>query len=134
MHYSARENLQRFVNNPKNKGLTKDQLSKSLESSVAGCSDEFKIYIEVDDDKIIFARWDGQGCAIAAGSTEALLNLIEGKKINEVNNIIDLYEKFINGSDVNVDKSLQVFEIIKSHVSRKKCALASVEAIRKGIN
>ncbi len=134
MHFSARDQFQKYVSNPKQKGLTNEQISNSLDSSVAGCEDHFKIFINKNKNKVEIARWEGKGCAISIGSTEALLNFIEGKEISEINNIINKYEKFINGEIETIDPELAVFKIIQTHVSRKKCALVAVSPIRKALN
>lgn len=129
-----RDLLQEFVNNPVQRGLNDSQLKESFESTVAACEDQFNIYVEVKDDKVSVARWEGAGCAISAGATEAILRAIEGKTTKEVEQMLSAFEKLISGEikESNIEE-LDVFEIIQSHVSRKKCALAPIGAIRKAI-
>ena len=133
MHFSKRETLQRYAHKPKQKGLTDFQLSKSFLTEVEQCDDRFNIYIQKKNDIIEVARFDGAGCAVSLGSTEALLSVIEGKSVNEVNNIIYLYERFLNNESNDINEELKVFEIVHTHKSRTKCAMAPIEAIKKGI-
>lgn len=134
MHYSKRDQFHQYVNNPQKKGLTSDQLNKSKLTNVAGCDDLLNIYIKVENNKIEISRYDGNGCAISVAATEALLKLIEGKTLKEVGVIINLYTEFINGNgEVKDYPELEVFEIIQTHVSRKKCAMAPVNIIKKAI-
>ncbi len=129
-----RDLLQEFVNQPKHKGLTEEQKNNSFETSVAACEDIFFIHLNMSEDKVVEAKFEGAGCAVSAGAVEATLRSIEGKTVQEVKTILDKYEKLIDG-DVNstgVDE-LDVFGIVQTHVSRKKCARAPIEAIRKAI-
>ena len=47
------------------------------------CGDQMKMYIKVEDNKIIDARWKTYGCASAIASTSALSEMIKGKTIDE---------------------------------------------------
>lgn len=131
-HYSAREVLQRSVSNPTNKGLTVDQELKGVVATVSSCDDLFKIYIEIEDEHVKLARYEGTGCAISLASTDVLFNLIESKHINEVSNIISIYEKFLRGEvDTTGYEMLDHFKLVQLHKSRIKCAAVSLETIRK---
>ena len=47
------------------------------------CGDQMKMYIKVDDDKIVDVRWKTYGCASAIASTSALSEMIKGKTLDE---------------------------------------------------
>ena len=47
------------------------------------CGDQMKMYIKVEDDKIIDVRWKTYGCASAIASTSALSELVKGKTFEE---------------------------------------------------
>ncbi len=129
-----RELLQEFINNPKQKDLTKEQYNNSIPSSVAACEDNFNIYVKAENSLIKEARFEGAGCAISFGSTEALLRVIEGKTINQVKEILNKYELLIEGKidKINIEE-LDVFQIVQTHLSRRKCARAPIGAIKKAI-
>lgn len=132
-HSLTRNQLQKYVHNPTQKGLTTKQLEKSIPTSVDSCDDNFNIYIEIKDSVVEVARFDGAGCAISSGSVEAILQLIEGKNIKEISDIINIYNKFLLGEINSIDPRLEVFKIVQSHISRRKCAMAPIGAIRKAI-
>lgn len=129
-----RDLLQEFINKPTQKGLTEEQILKSYDSTVASCEDLFKIYIEIVDEKISIARFSGEGCAVSMGAVEAVLRVVEGKEIKEVNKILNDFESLIDNklSEINIEE-LDVFSIVQTHLSRRKCARAPIEAIRKAI-
>ena len=47
------------------------------------CGDQMKMYIKVDDDRIVDVRWKTYGCASAIASTSALSELVKGKTLDE---------------------------------------------------
>ena len=47
------------------------------------CGDQMKMYIKVNDDRIIDVRWKTYGCASAIASTSALSELVKGKTLDE---------------------------------------------------
>ncbi len=131
-HSSTRDLLQKSVSNPKQKGLTDIELENSKVARVDSCDDFFKLYVEIENDIVKRARFEGAGCAISVASTDVLLNLIENRNINEVSNIINIYEKFLNGEiDTTGYEILDHFKLVQSHKSRIKCAAVSLETLRK---
>lgn len=47
------------------------------------CGDQMKMFIRVQDDKIIDVKWKTYGCASAIASTSALSELVKGKTLDE---------------------------------------------------
>ena len=47
------------------------------------CGDQMKMYITVQDNKIIDVKWKTYGCASAIASTSALSELVKGKTLDE---------------------------------------------------
>ena len=47
------------------------------------CGDQMKMFIKVQNDKIIDLRWKTYGCASAIASTSALSELAKGKSLDE---------------------------------------------------
>ncbi len=47
------------------------------------CGDQMKMFIRVEDDKIIDVKWKTYGCASAIASTSALSELVKGKTLEE---------------------------------------------------
>lgn len=126
--------LQSSVNNPKQYGLTKEQLKKSSFVFIENCDDNFNIYIELELDVVKIAKFEGRGCAISTASIDIFLNLIEGMHIDKVKYIINMYEKFLNKKcDTTGIDILDIFSIVWDHPSRIKCASLIIKGIRKVI-
>lgn len=87
--------VQDHFDNPRNVGAL-DQADAEAEVSNPACGDIMHLYLRIDDDRIVEAKFQTQGCpaAIAAGSmtTELLIGrtLAEAGRLNrdEVNNAL----------------------------------------------
>ncbi len=123
--------LHQLAYNPKHKGLNDNERSKSVFSQVENCEDNFYIYLEIKNKKIVKAKFDGEGCAISLGSNEALLSTIENKSTSKAKEIINEYESFINGKIKMIDGELGLFKIVQKHESRIKCAASPINALRE---
>lgn len=58
-----------------------------VEGGNPGCGDIVKIYLKVDENNIVKASFTGNGCTISQASANLLIYHINGKKLNEVENI-----------------------------------------------
>lgn len=47
------------------------------------CGDQMKMYLKIENDKIVDVRWKTYGCASAIASTSALSELVKGKTLDE---------------------------------------------------
>ena len=133
IHFSQREKLLKHVNNPTQKGLTDEQRKNALYVIVDNCDDVFYIYLNIKNNNIEIARFEGHGCAISCASMDAILAFIEGKTTKDVINFINRFINFINGDINEIEDDFMFFKLIQDHKSRKKCALAPISTIRKVI-
>lgn len=131
-----RELFHSLINKPKHKGLTEEQTKDTIDAIIDECDDIYHIHISIDSNGIVsIARYDGNGCSISEAATEAFLSVIEGKSIDYIKDLINRYESFINGDTDDIDEEvLNVFKIVQTHVSRKKCALLVSDTIKEIIN
>ncbi len=47
------------------------------------CGDQMKMYLKIENNKIVDVRWKTYGCASAIASTSALSELVKGKTLDE---------------------------------------------------
>ena len=81
------------------------------------CGDKIKIWLKIDQGIISDAKFMGSGCAISVAATDILIDLIKGKKINEVINM--------SGSQIEAEMGIELSSV------RKRCAYIGLEAIKK---
>lgn len=96
------------------------------------CGDEIKLFIKLNKDKTIVEdiSFIGNGCAISQSSTSIMIETLKGKKIEEVKEIINIFEKMIKreeltNEEINKLGGSKIFENIKNMPQRVKCALLS---------
>ena len=88
------------------------------------CGDEATIHVEVSDDEphtIKRLVWDGHGCSISQASLSVMVDLVDGKTVDEA---MDLEQAF--GDAV-------VFQGVSKYPMRIKCALLGWEGLKDSI-
>jgi nitrogen fixation protein NifU and related proteins len=114
-----KENILDHYKNPRNNKELSNPFIKHREFNPV-CGDDLTIYLEVKDDVITDASFEGNGCAISIAAASMLTDLIKGKTLDQVKEI----------------KREEIFEVlgISLGVVRMKCGLLSLKAVVKGIN
>jgi nitrogen fixation NifU-like protein len=78
-----REIILDHYQNPRNRG-TLDPNDYSYEDSNPLCGDEVRIDVRVTDGTVSEVAFSGQGCAISQAAASILMELVEGKPLDEV--------------------------------------------------
>lgn len=83
------------------------------------CGDQVKIFIRWENDRVADVRFRGRGCAISQASASLLTDLIKGKTRDEL---------------VKMGSS-ELLEALGIPIgpTRRKCALLSLNTLRKGL-
>ena len=91
------------------------------------CGDEITLELEIADDVIKDAAFSGVGCAISQASTDMMINLMRGKKIDDAKRLAELFIDMIHG-DITDDAELEeldeaaALKNISTMPARVKCA------------
>ncbi|MFV1950354.1 MAG: Fe-S cluster assembly scaffold protein NifU [Nitrospinota bacterium] len=72
--------------NPRNVGKIEDADGVGTVGNPV-CGDVMKLYLKIDDDTIVDARFKTFGCGAAIATSSMITELIKGKKIEEVKQI-----------------------------------------------
>jgi nitrogen fixation NifU-like protein len=113
-----REVILDHYQNPRHRG-TLDPHDYSYEDSNPLCGDEVRIDVRVKDGAVDEIAFSGQGCAISQASASILVELVEGKSLDEV-------------KALGKDELLEEIGIQLSP-ARLKCALLSLKVLKAGI-
>ena len=108
------------------------------------CGDEATIHVEVsDDDPHTIKRlvWDGHGCSISQASLSVMVDLVDGKTVDEAMDLEQTFHKLMESrgaglDDENLEEKLGdavVFQGVSKYPMRIKCALLGWEGLKDSI-
>ena len=104
--------------NPRNVGIIEDANGVG-EVGNAKCGDIMRVYLKIEDNKVLDAKFETFGCGSAIASSSMATELIKGKTVEEA---WDLTNKA-------VAEALDGLPPVKMH-----CSVLAEEAIHKAIN
>ena len=108
------------------------------------CGDEATIHVEVSDDEphtIKRLVWDGHGCSISQASLSVMVDLVDGKTVDEAMDLEQTFHKLMESRgaglyDENLEEKLcdaVVFQGVSKYPMRIKCALLGWEGLKDSI-
>jgi nitrogen fixation protein NifU and related proteins len=113
-----REEFMEIYKNPTNKG--KIEHPSVLEHGVNEmCGDDMDLYLKIQNDKIIDAKFMANSCSVGVVSSSILLESIIGKSLEDIKKISK--EDLLEMIGINLT------------TSRIKCATLPLEILKKGI-
>jgi nitrogen fixation NifU-like protein len=92
------------------------------------CGDEVKVALEFDGDHIKDVSVTGRGCAISTASGSMLAELLPGRSVSEVEELVEGFRGMMHDEGVPKDVEigdLDALEGVKQFPVRIKCALLS---------
>lgn len=109
---------------------------KSFNQKSDSCIDNITVYLKVENDIIVDAKFSGIGCAISTASTDILCELVINKSFARVIEILDNYFNMIKQEkyDETILENLYIFKNVGNQMNRIKCALVGVNSIRNIID
>lgn len=119
MNDMAREIIQDYYRNPRNKGHL-EHPTVSHEEKNPTCGDVVHLELLIEDDIVKDIRFDGQGCSISQVSASMLTEMVMGKHVDEV--------KTLSKDDI-----LEALGVDTLGPSRIKCALLSLKVLKAGV-
>ena len=108
------------------------------------CGDEATVHVEISDDEphtIKRLVWDGHGCSISQASLSVMVDLVDGKTVDEAMHLEGIFHKLMEsrGTGLN-DEALEdqlgdavVFQGVSKYPMRIKCALLGWEGLKDSI-
>ncbi len=101
-----------------------DDSYDKINTRINTCIDNLDLYIKFNGDVIEDISFEGEACVISTSSTNIMINLLKGKKINEAIDIINNYRSMVMEKDY--DSSIIgegiVYDDIYKQPARIKCA------------
>lgn len=120
---------------PKNKRILED-ISGEMELLNPSCGDLVNVQFRLVDNKIEDIAFEGHGCAISIASASLMTELMQGKSIEEVFTLIDLFSELVIGNDEIETEPLgdAVFlQGVAKFPTRIRCANLSWHALEEAL-
>ena len=121
----------------KNRGIPNEMDGYiKINSNNNSCIDNIDIYVKLNNDVIEDVKFEGEACVIAISSSSILSDLLIGKKISDVNNILKNYYNMIEEHefDREILGECCVYDDIYKQPSRKTCVTLFARGMEKIIN
>ena len=92
------------------------------------CGDEITLELKIADGKIVDAAFNGAGCAISQASTDMMIELLNGREVEEAKRLAQLFIDMIKGKVTDEDllesqlDEASTLKNISTMPARVKCA------------
>ncbi len=108
----------------------------SFHNKSSSCIDDIKVFVKIETNKILDAKFLGLGCVISVSSTDILCDILIGKTIEKANVILKQYFAMIahESFDEDILDELIIFKDIYQQANRIKCSLIGANAFKGVLN
>jgi nitrogen fixation NifU-like protein len=103
------------------------------------CGDQYEVYLNIIENRVIEASFTGYGCAISKASTSVLTKELIGKELEEIeeeiNEFLRLldYNEPVTPDEITNNEQLLAFAAARQFPERINCANLSWNAIKEQI-
>lgn len=121
--------------NPRNKGALEDSLTIDMNNPT--CGDRIHLTLKIEDDKVVDAKFDGEGCSISMSSASMMTHAVKGQSIDNALKLSQIFSDMMLGKEYAEDIDLGDIEALQGVAkfpARIKCATLAWKAMEKGIN
>ncbi|WP_226669403.1 Fe-S cluster assembly sulfur transfer protein SufU [Metabacillus litoralis] len=121
--------------NPRNKGILDDSLTIDMNNPT--CGDRIRLTLDIEDDVVKDAKFEGEGCSISMSSASMMTQAIKGKSLEEALKLSDIFSNMMLGQEYDEDIDLGDIEALQGVTkfpARIKCATLAWKAMEKGVN
>ncbi|MCM3440020.1 Fe-S cluster assembly sulfur transfer protein SufU [Metabacillus halosaccharovorans] len=120
--------------NPRNKGILDNSLTVDMNNPT--CGDRIRLTLDLEDDVVKDAKFEGEGCSISMSSASMMTQAIKGKKLDEALKLSEIFSNMMLGKEYDDDIDLGDIEALQGVAkfpARIKCATLAWKAMEKGV-
>ncbi|MFF2480636.1 Fe-S cluster assembly sulfur transfer protein SufU [Paenibacillus sp. NPDC058071] len=120
--------------NPRNRG-TLDAEAVTINLNNPTCGDRISLQLQVENGKVIDAKFNGEGCSISLSSASMMTEAIKGKTYDEAIELAERFSGLMKGEEVEFEENedIEALSGVNKFPARIKCATLAWNALRKGI-
>jgi nitrogen fixation NifU-like protein len=124
--------------NPRNRGVIEND-SLTINMNNPTCGDRIQLTLKVENDLVVDAKFEGEGCSISMSSASMMTDAIKGKPADEALKLAHTFSEMMQGKDVDVDEDLDLGDIealqgVCKFPARIKCATLAWKAMEKALH
>ena len=128
--------------NPRNLKKT-ENFNKDAKGHNPLCGDKVHVYLKLNDNqKVDEVSFEGTGCAISMASASIMTDLVKGKEVNVVKELINDFLEMIKeknslkSNNLSEDEKTKLMSLsgVKQYPMRVKCATLSWHTLTSAIN
>lgn len=123
--------------NPRNKGTLADD-AITLEMNNPTCGDRIQLHFIIEDDTVVDAKFEGEGCSISLASASMMTQVVKGKQVNEALEMAQYFSQMMLGQEPETDDlelgDIQALQGVQKFPARIKCATLAWKAMEKAID
>lgn len=129
-----RELILDHAKSPRNFGRLEDP-THTAEGINPLCGDKLRLYLQVSDDHIAKARFEGSGCAISMASASMMTDVVQGLSKSRALAHFEAVRERLTGTDGAINDAsldlgkLQALEGVRDYPMRVKCATLAWHAL-----
>lgn len=116
---------------PRNKRVCEDDHCKTVHMATESCIDDIQVQAVIENNLIKDICFDGIACTISTASTSILTELMKGKTVTEVKELISLYRQMIDLQEIDPEplEEAVAFINVGKQANRIKCATIGWDAL-----
>lgn len=126
--------------NPRNRGVIEDD-SLTINMNNPTCGDRIQLTLKVENDKVVDAKFQGEGCSISMSSASMMTEAIKGRPVEEALKLAHTFSDMVQGKDPHdeVDEDFDLGDIealqgVCKFPARIKCATLAWKAMEKALH
>lgn len=121
---------------PRNKGELPEATAE-IHMLNPTCGDEIRLRVQVEGDRVVQARFEGQGCSISQAAASMMTALLDDRPVDEARALIARFKELMHGdTDAAKDRSLKDLRALAGVAKfpvRVKCALLPFNALEEAL-
>lgn len=120
---------------PRNKGVIDDG-TMTVDMNNPTCGDAIRLTLDVQDEIVQDAKFDGEGCSISLASASMMTEAIKGKSIENALEMSEEFSKMMLGEDYDIPEEngdIEALSGVSQFPARIKCATLTWKALEKGV-
>lgn len=121
---------------PRNKGELEDG-AVSIELNNPTCGDRISLQMNVENDMIKDAKFQGEGCSISLASASMMTESVKGLTVDQSLHLVDLFSRMMQGEEIDTEEfpieDIEALTGVAKFPARIKCATLAWKALEKGV-